>query len=84
MGASYAYGFARRFFDFETFSEARPNAFTTFRYSKDNLGTLLNEIACNYNLPTFPAASPYVLAIGGLQYKSSWLWKPDVPFTYVE
>jgi subtilase family serine protease len=28
---------------------------------------VLNEISCNYTLPTFPAASPYVLAIGGLQ-----------------
>ncbi len=34
-------------------------------YPPDDLGTLLNQISCKLNFPTFPASSPYVLAVGG-------------------
>lgn len=43
----------------------------------------MNEVSCAHHLPTFPAESPYVLAVGGLQWASSWFGRPKVPFTYV-
>jgi len=35
----------------------------------------LNEVSCKYNFPTFPAASPYVLAVGG----NTWPNGPSTP-----
>jgi len=32
------------------------------------LGRALNKASCSYNMPTYPASSPYVLAVGG----TSW------------
>ena len=33
--------------------------------SSSELGTLLNEFSCAHILPTYPAASPFVVAVGG-------------------
>eukprot|EP01094_Clydonella_sp_ATCC50884_P024068 TRINITY_DN5939_c0_g1_i1.p1 TRINITY_DN5939_c0_g1~~TRINITY_DN5939_c0_g1_i1.p1 ORF type:complete len:363 (+),score=100.16 TRINITY_DN5939_c0_g1_i1:484-1572(+) len=33
------------------------------------LGRALNEISCNYTLPTYPASSAWVVAVGGTQMK---------------
>ena len=35
------------------------------------LAKTLNQVSCNYSMPTFPAASPYVTAVGGLQMQPS-------------
>eukprot|EP00128_Syssomonas_multiformis_P001382 Colp12_sorted_trinity150504_noHs@16960 len=43
--------------------------------SLSSTGRLLNKISCQYQLPTFPAASPYVLAVGGTQ----WSQGPNDP-----
>lgn len=32
------------------------------------IGSALNKVSCDYNLPTFPASSPVVLAVGGVQW----------------
>jgi len=32
------------------------------------IGAVLNEVSCEYQLPTFPAESPYVLGVGGSQW----------------
>jgi tripeptidyl-peptidase-1 len=31
----------------------------------------LNKISCDYNFPTFPASSPYVLGVGGTQWSGA-------------
>eukprot|EP00033_Pygsuia_biforma_P000625 GCRY01000736.1.p1 GENE.GCRY01000736.1~~GCRY01000736.1.p1 ORF type:complete len:611 (-),score=94.70 GCRY01000736.1:51-1820(-) len=31
-------------------------------------GRALNKIACQFSMPTYPSASPYVLSIGGIQW----------------
>jgi hypothetical protein len=35
-----------------------------------SLAATLNAVSCDYNLPTFPCASPYVTCVGGAQYDS--------------
>jgi subtilase family serine protease len=44
----------------------------------DALGQVLNQISCTYNLPTFPAESPYVVAVGGTQ----WSVSPQQPIAW--
>eukprot|EP01090_Pellita_catalonica_P020481 TRINITY_DN7342_c0_g1_i1.p1 TRINITY_DN7342_c0_g1~~TRINITY_DN7342_c0_g1_i1.p1 ORF type:complete len:510 (-),score=65.90 TRINITY_DN7342_c0_g1_i1:148-1677(-) len=44
--------------------------------SSDAIGELLNHISCNYSLPTFPAASPYVVAVGGTQWDGKDIQAP--------
>jgi len=39
------------------------------------IGQILNEISCEYNFPTFPAASPWVTGVGG----TSWPVNPKQP-----
>jgi len=39
--------------------------------ANSNLARTLNQISCNYTLPTFPAASPWVTAVGASQMVSS-------------
>jgi tripeptidyl-peptidase-1 len=34
-------------------------------FDSDTIGSALNAIACEYQLPVFPTGSPYVLSIGG-------------------
>ena len=35
------------------------------------IGNVLNKISCQYNWPTFPASSPYVLGVGGTQWRDA-------------
>eukprot|EP00051_Salpingoeca_urceolata_P028699 m.487888 g.487888 ORF g.487888 m.487888 type:complete len:570 (-) comp25328_c0_seq1:15-1724(-) len=42
------------------------------------IGRALNDVACVYTLPTFPAASPYVTGVGGTQ----WTRGPDAPVAW--
>jgi subtilase family serine protease len=44
-------------FSFEPFDPTNP------------IGRQLNTICCNYNFPTFPAASPFVLGVGGSEFE---------------
>ena len=37
-------------------------------FNSDAMGTLLNQVACKANFPTFPAESPYVTGVGGTQW----------------
>jgi len=37
----------------------------------DTIGNVLNAISCQYNFPTFPAASPFVLGVGGTQWEGA-------------
>lgn len=37
----------------------------------DTIGSVLNQVSCQYNFPTFPAASPYVLGVGGTQWNGA-------------
>lgn len=40
-------------------------------FPSDSIGNVLNSISCQYNFPTFPAASPYVLGVGGTQWSGA-------------
>jgi len=35
-------------------------------FENSTIGSALNVISCKYNFPTFPAASPYVTGVGGI------------------
>jgi len=37
----------------------------------NDLAKALNEISCNYTLPTYPASSPYVIGVGATQMKGN-------------
>jgi subtilase family serine protease len=39
------------------------------QFPSDPIGTELNIVGCKYNWPTFPAASPFVTAVGGASYE---------------
>jgi len=42
------------------------------------IGIALNAVSCKYTIPTFPAASPYVLGVGGTQ----WTEGPTTPIAW--
>lgn len=42
------------------------------------IGDALNKISCQYNFPTFPAASPWVTGVGGIDLGSN----PSAPFAW--
>lgn len=45
-------------------------------FPDSGIGRALNKISCNLNFPTFPAASPYVTAIGGTSWKGGDIMHP--------
>lgn len=40
-------------------------------FPSDRIGKALNQVSCTYNFPTFPAASPYVVGVGGTQWSGA-------------
>jgi tripeptidyl-peptidase-1 len=40
-------------------------------FPNDQIGSVLNQVSCQYNFPTFPAASPFVLGVGGTQWSGA-------------
>eukprot|EP00007_Cunea_sp_BSH-02190019_P007550 CAMPEP_0174234830 /NCGR_PEP_ID=MMETSP0417-20130205/4466_1 /TAXON_ID=242541 /ORGANISM="Mayorella sp, Strain BSH-02190019" /LENGTH=632 /DNA_ID=CAMNT_0015313247 /DNA_START=46 /DNA_END=1944 /DNA_ORIENTATION=+ len=44
------------------------------------IGRALNMISCEYNMPTFGAASPYLVAVGGAQWTDGG--SPEKPITW--
>jgi len=48
-------------------------------FPNDQIGRVLNKISCQYNFDTFPASSPYVLAVGGTQWNGG---SPTAPIAW--
>jgi hypothetical protein len=40
-------------------------------FPQDSIGSILNQVSCTYNFPTFPSASPFVLGVGGTQWNGA-------------
>jgi len=40
-------------------------------FPNDPIGSVLNQVSCTYNFPTFPAASPFVLGVGGTTWNGA-------------
>lgn len=49
-------------------------------FPDDRIGRVLNKISCQYNFDTFPASSPYVLAVGGSQWNGGG--SPSAPIAW--
>ncbi len=45
--------------------------FSFVMFPDDRIGRALNKVSCSYNFPTFPASSPWVLAVGGTQWSGA-------------
>jgi tripeptidyl-peptidase-1 len=45
-------------------------------FNSDVVGTILNQVACKANFPTFPAESPYVVAVGGTDWSQGGAQAP--------
>lgn len=45
-----------------------------------HIGRALNKVSCEYNFPTFPASSPWVLAVGGTQWSGQG--SPSAPVAW--
>ena len=43
---------------------------------KSDLVQALNEIACEYQFPVYPTASPYIISVGGTEWKEQDSSKP--------
>jgi len=39
-------------------------------FPDDEIGSILNNISCIYQFPTYPSCSPYLLSVGGTQWSS--------------
>jgi hypothetical protein len=48
----------------------------TTPFPDSGIGRALNKVSCAMNFPTFPAASPYVTAIGGTQWNNGDITHP--------
>lgn len=45
----------------------------------NKIGRALNNVSCHFNFPTFPASSPYLLAVGGTQWEKA---SPAAPIAW--
>lgn len=52
--------------------------FSFQEFPTDPLGSVLNEISCAFNLPTYPSESPFVTSVGGTQ----WSISPTQPIAW--
>jgi subtilase family serine protease len=57
-------------------------------FPDDRIGRALNKVSCSYNFPTFPASSPWVLAVGGSQWSGapspSQVWNKNSCVCFVD
>lgn len=51
--------------------------FSFTHFTGSGMAEILNKIACDYGMPTFPAESPYVTGVGGSDWSSGGLSKPE-------
>ena len=50
--------------------------FSFQRFSGGAIAETLNKISCEFQFPVFPTSSPYVLSVGGEQWKDLDMTKP--------
>jgi subtilase family serine protease len=53
--------------------------FSFVEFPNSPIGSVLNKISCKYNWPTFPASSPYILGVGGTQWRNA---SPNQPIAW--
>jgi hypothetical protein len=46
--------------------------------AQDPVGKVLNEVGCAYSLPIFPSPSPYMVSVGGTQWRNQDPAQPEM------